>query len=144
MAYRLSCQSQTIPAPALLRRSILEQRGLDFLDQKGDIGTRETQLGCRDAVVLDVRQDVLMMRMGAGQFGICRVGLGVIPVHFVVVAPDFVAVTFNGQRAGIPAQTLVHNQPMSTGECEITCEFGKMTAASGDNQRRADNAGKAL
>jgi len=54
---------------------VSQQAALDLCDQKPKIGVSQTEAGRWDAVVFDVRGDVLVMGMGTGQVGIVGVGL---------------------------------------------------------------------
>jgi hypothetical protein len=48
---------------------------INFFDEKRQVGAGEAQVGGRDAMVLDVGRDVLMVRICAGQRRVIRVRL---------------------------------------------------------------------
>lgn len=57
--------------------------------------------------MFEIRWNVFVVRVRAGEFGIVRVRLRIVPVEFLRAAPDFVAVTDETQQASIQHQTLV-------------------------------------
>ncbi len=73
----------------------------------------------------DVGRDVFMVRISAGQSWIFRVRLRIITVQFFATVPNLVAVAFDDQGAGIPAQTFVHHQAMATGERQFAAQFSQ-------------------
>ena len=123
---------------------LIKQRRLDLMDQKREVGSRKTQIGGRDAVMPDVRRDMFMMGISAGQRRIVRVRLRVVPVQLFAATPDLVAIAFDDQRAGIPGQAFVRHQAMSAGEGQFTAELGQQPATSNHDQRRAQDARKLL
>ena len=52
---------------------MLQYLTLDLFDQKGQVGAGEAQVGGWNAMVLDVRRDVLVVRMSHGQGSIMGV-----------------------------------------------------------------------
>ena len=94
--------------------------------------------------MLDVRRDVLVVRVCAGQRGLARMGLRIVPVQLLAAAPDLVAVTFDGQRPCIPGQAFVHDQVVFTRQGDLAGQLGQQAAAPGNDQRRAKDVRKLL
>lgn len=69
-----------------LRSVSADQRTLDFCNQEGEVGLVEARPWRRDAVVLDVGRNMLVVRVGAGKRWIIGVFLGIIPVEFLLAS----------------------------------------------------------
>jgi hypothetical protein len=65
---------------------------LDFLDQAGDVGFLKTDTWCRDAVTFDVREDMFVMRISAGQLGDIGMLKGIVPRDLLASLIDLVTV----------------------------------------------------
>jgi len=87
---------------------------LNLADQEGQVRRHETETGRWHAVMLDIRRDVFVVRIGARQRRIGGMGLRIIPVELITPAPDFLAITLGEQWASIPGQTFIDNQPMAS------------------------------
>ena len=59
-------------------RGSVDQRD-DFLNEKGQIGSGKTQLRGRNAMMLDIGRNMLVMRSRTAQGGLLRMRLGIIP-----------------------------------------------------------------
>ena len=53
----------------------------DFFNQERQVGPGKTEAGRGNAVVLDVRRDVFVVRVGGGQRCVIGMGPGVIPIQ---------------------------------------------------------------
>ena len=53
---------------------------LNLLNQEGQVGTGEAQIRRRDAVTLDIRRNVFMMRVGTGKRRIAGMRKRIVPV----------------------------------------------------------------
>ncbi len=73
----------------------LQQVAFDFCDQKWEVGLRKAQTWRNNAVVLDARMNMLVMRVGALQLRDMWMGLRIIPIAQFVILPDFVTVVDN-------------------------------------------------
>jgi len=49
-------------------------------------------------MMLNIRENVLVMRMGAGKSYVVRMWLRVIPGYFIHIAPQFIPVIFDYNR----------------------------------------------
>jgi hypothetical protein len=49
-----------------LRFALLQHLALDFFDEERQVGAGEAQVGGREAMVLDVRRNVLVVGMSTG------------------------------------------------------------------------------
>ncbi|PKO23056.1 MAG: hypothetical protein CVU38_06060 [Chloroflexi bacterium HGW-Chloroflexi-1] len=63
--------------------------------------------------MLDVRRYMLVMRMRAPQSRIIGMRLRIVPVQFLLITPDLVAVLVNNGRQTMVQDTLADDQPDS-------------------------------
>ena len=73
----------------------LGKQGLNLHNQRRQVWLKEAHVGRWNAVLLDVGRNMLVMRMRGCQQRLIRVRLGVVPIQFLAILPDFVALPVN-------------------------------------------------
>ena len=76
-----------------------------------------------------------MMGMGAGQSGVVRMRLCVIPGYFVCVVPQLIPIIFNHNRPLVKRQALFEGDPISLGESNLTLQGAHPFTPSYNDQR---------
>ncbi|MDH7487429.1 MAG: hypothetical protein QHJ81_14295 [Anaerolineae bacterium] len=109
-----------------------QKRLFDLSDQERQIGLSEAEIGRGNAMVFDVRGDVFVVGMGAGQRWIIGMGLRIIPVEPFISLRDPVAVC--PDPACGEADLFGHSQADVFLEEQITPYFGCCAAQSDHEQ----------
>jgi hypothetical protein len=91
-----------------LRFTLLQHLALDFFDEERQVGAGEAQVWGWDAMMLDVRRNVLIVREASRQAGIVGVFPGIIPVELSLALPDFIRIGCDPLAGEI--KTFIHAQ----------------------------------
>ena len=80
-----------------------------MLNQYWQIGSGEGEFRGGDAVMLDFRSNVFMVRVGGDQYRVVRMWLRIIPVQFCRALPDLVTVANDAPRRDCKRELFAHN-----------------------------------
>jgi hypothetical protein len=80
-------------------------------------------------MTLEVRRDMLVVRMGGSQGGVFGMRLAVIPTELLPTAPDFVSVGLNGGRQPVGQNALKEHQAEFLVEMKLARNAGQRGTA---------------
>jgi len=121
-----------------------QQRLLNLPDQERQVGLSEAQARGRDAVMLYVRGNVLMVGMRGGQRGVIGVRLGIIPVELLATAPDLIAVSCDSPMSSSKSQSFGYAEDDVIGKKELTLQYTNAHPTADENQRGLADRRKVL